>query len=350
MLRNSTARFLIASATVALALASCAAEETSRILQPLDFEQVDGLEAGFDKNVITDTASLTDVEAIDVKLIESFLQKTPYDRPSFLSTYQSNGVRAADAVARAARRYGINPIVLLVFAQTTQGLIGERNYPFPPARVEYVFQCGCRQPGKCLPELAGFDRQVDCLGRTLRDALDAIAANQQTASGWGPGITTTTLDGQEVTPSDEGTAVVYDRRPVVAEGKTGGAWIFWNVWNLYSFALDYFGPLGSEGFSAGIGAPCTSDKNCGYEGAICDTSSQYPGGLCSLECDGTCPSQPELSEAFCVAFPEGGFCFEVCDLAAPACREGFDCKSVMRFNGEGPNDSSTVCYPKIVPN
>jgi hypothetical protein len=350
MLRNSTARFLIASATVAIALASCAEEETSHVVQPLDLERVDGLEEGFDKNAIVDTASLTDVEAIDAKLIDSFLQKTPYARPSFLSTYQSNGVRAADAIARAARTYGINPIVFLVFAQTTQGLIGERNYPFPPERVEYVFQCGCLRPGKCLPELAGFDRQVDCLGRTLRDALDAIAENQQTAAGWGPDITTTTLDGQKVTPADEGTAVVYDRRPIVAEGKTGGAWIFWNVWHLYAIALDYFGPVGGEGFGAWIGDACTSDKSCGYEGAICDTSPQYPDGLCSLECDGTCPSQPDLPDAFCAAFPEGGFCFQVCNLGAPACRDGYECKSVIRFNGEGPNDSSPVCYPKNIPN
>jgi hypothetical protein len=349
MLRSRAARVFFVLLTAALVLVSCSKEETARLLQPLDFQKPEGLEASFDKNDVLDTGSFTDVEAVDGPLIDKFLEKTPYDRPSFLSTYQSNGVRAGDAIARAARTYRINPIVFLVFAQTTQGLVGERNYPFPPERVEYVFGCGCLQSGNCLPELAGFDRQVDCLGRQLRIALDDIAKAQQTASGWGPDITMTTLDGQKVTPANEATAVVYDRRPVVAEGNTGGSWIFWNVWHLYSLELDYAGPLGGVGSGAWIGDACTSDTSCGYEGAICDTSPQYPDGLCSLPCDGTCPSQPDRPEAFCVAFPEGGFCFQVCNLGAPACREGYECKSVLRYDGTGQNDSKPVCYPTAAP-
>ena len=59
---------------------------------------------------------------------------------------------------------------------------------------------------------------------------------------------------------------------------------------------------------------------------------------------------PRLLGSFCAAFPEGGFCFQICNLGAPACREGYECKSVIRFNGDGPNDSSPVCYPKDIPN
>lgn len=346
MLLARAARFLFALLTAALVLASCGEEETATILQPIDFEKPKGFETTFDKNSVLDTASFTDVAAVEVAQIDRFLQKTPYDRPSFLLTYQSNGVRAADAIARAARTYRINPIVFLVFAQTTQGLLGERTYPFPPERVEYVFGCGCLASGDCLPELAGFDRQVDCLGRQLRVALDEISSSQATASGWGPDITRATLDNQKVTPANEATAALYDRRPLVAEGGEGGSWIFWNVWNLYALGLDYVGPLGGIGAGLWIGDPCTSDQSCGYEGAICDTSPQYPDGLCSLACDGTCPADPDQPETFCVAFPEGGFCFQVCNLGAPSCREGYECRSVVRYNGEGPNDSRPVCYPR----
>jgi len=337
---------ILALTALLVGVPTCKKEETAQVLQPLDFEPPKGLEQPFDKNNIVDTASFQDSESIDVNAIGRFLEKTPYDRPSFLNTYQSNGVRAADAIARAARTYRINPLAFITFAQTTQGLVGERNYPFPPERVEYVFGCGCLQSGNCLPELAGFDRQVDCLGRMLRVALDDIAKNQRTAAGWGPDVTLATLDGQKVTPANEATAVIYDHTPRVDQGNTGGSWIFWNVWNQYGLALDYAGPLGGGAGGGWIGDACKTDQTCGYEGAICDTSPQYPDGLCSLSCDGTCPSQNDRPESFCVGFPEGGFCFQVCNPAAPACREGYECKNVLHYKPTDQNDSKPVCYPK----
>src|SRR5688572_13552670 len=124
MVRSRVLPLLLLFAIAAFVLASCVEEETGSILQPLDTQKPEGLEGEFDKNTILETDAFTDAEAVDVNQLERFLQKTPYDRPSFLLTYQSNGVRAADAIARAARTYRINPIVLLAFAQSTQGLVG----------------------------------------------------------------------------------------------------------------------------------------------------------------------------------------------------------------------------------
>jgi hypothetical protein len=354
MFRVRILRLLVSFAIAAFLLASCSKSEppaATSILQPYDTQPPDGNDQVFDPNTIVDPTAFVDTSTIDPAQIEKFLEKTPYDRSSFLLTYQSNGVRASDAIARAARTYQINPLVFLIYAQTTQGLIGERNYPFPPERVEYVFGCGCLEAGNCLPNLAGFDRQVDCLGRELRVALDAIAKSdqKQTAAGWGPGIDKTTLDNRKVTPANDGTAVIYDHLPYVNEGNGGGSWVFWNVWNLYSANFNYAGPLGPagpDGSSGWIGDPCTSEQTCGYKDAICDTSAQYPGGLCSLACDGTCPAQTDKPDGFCVAFPSGGFCFQVCNLGAPECRDGYECKTVLRFGATDQNDSKPVCYPK----
>ncbi len=322
---------------------ACSEEPRASVLQAIDFEKPKGLETPFEKNNVIDSASFTDIDSIDANAIQKFLGKTAYDRPSFLETYQSNGVRASDAIARASRQYRINPIVLLVFAQTTQGLVGERNYPFPPERVEYVFRCGCLQNGNCLPELAGFDRQVDCLGRALRVALDEIAAGGQTTSGWGPDKTSTTLDGEKVTPENDATAAVYDHMPYVNEGGDGGSWVFWNVYNLYIPLLDYSGPIGPGAGGRWIGDACTADASCGIENATCATN--YPDGLCTVKCNGECPSQPDRPEAFCAAFPDSGYCFAVCNPGAPACRPGYKCLNVARFKG-GPKDSKHVCYPE----
>ena len=146
-------RFLVVALVPALALApACAKKEEAGFFQPQDFKPPKGSEGGegdkpvvFDRNNIVDTAALADFEALKAAEIQKFLHRTPYDRPTFLETYQSNGVRASDAIARAARTYRINPLAFLVAAQGTQGLIGEVNYPFPPERVEYVFRCGCLQ-------------------------------------------------------------------------------------------------------------------------------------------------------------------------------------------------------------
>lgn len=333
---------LVAAAALA---AACSKDAPPSVLQAADLELPEDTEARFDKNEVVDSASFVDIEAIDSSLVQKFLHRTPYDRASFLETYQSNGVRASDAILRAARTYRINPLVFLIFAETTQGLLGEVNYPFPPERVEYVFRCGCLHGDNCLPELAGFDRQVDCLGRRLRKSLDDIAQDGATASGWGPDRPGTTLDGQKVTPANDATAALYDYTPRVASGGGGGTWIFWNVWNLYSIGLDYVGPFG--GGAAGgqwIGDACGAPASCGIENPICATN--YPGGLCTTSCDGSCPSQPDRADTFCVDYKsEGGFCLAVCNPGAPACRPGYRCVSVARYKG-GPTDSQHVCYPE----
>lgn len=332
----------LSSAVLASGGAACSEEESRGVLQEVDLKVPGGTAVDFDRNNIVDTSAFSDVDGLDVTVVQKFLHKTPYDRPSFLETYQSNGVRASDAIARAARTYRINPLVFLVEAQTREGLLGETEYPFPPERVEYVFRCGCLQGNNCVSELAGFDRQVDCLGRAYRVALDQVISNEVTASGWGKDKTSTTLDNLKVTPTTEATAAVYDRTPRVAEGKPGGAWLFWNVWNVYAAGIDYAGPIGGVGGGGWIGDPCSSAARCGIEGSVCATN--YPGGLCTVPCTGDCPAQEGMPEAFCADFKaSGGFCLTVCNQNASACREGYACTRNKRFGAINDADSRFVC-------
>jgi hypothetical protein len=271
------------------------------------------------------------------------LHKTPYDSTSFLETYQSNGVQAADAIARSSRAYRINPLVFLVYLEITQGLVGATEYPFPPNRVEYVFQCGCLTAVNCLPELAGLDHQMDCLARDLRKALDDVKANGSTVGGWGKDSPSTTLDGQKVTPSTDATAALYDHTPVVDEGSAGGMWIFWNVWQLYATGTNYAGPIGGNGAAGWIGDACMVDQQCGFDKGQCATDG-YPGGACTTPCTGDCPSQPDKPAGVCVDFPASmqGFCFEKCNPGAPACRDMYSCQAVNTYKMAGTDH---VCLP-----
>src|SRR5258706_5613827 len=156
------ARWIALGAVVLVACAKAASEHT--YLQAEDLASG----PGFDKNSIVETPAFVDALAFDAAQLQRFFGRTPYNRSSFLSTYQSNGLRASDAIVRAAQTYQLNPLVFLVRAEMDQGLLGEQFYPSPPSRVEYAFGCGCDGKGKCDPKLAGFDVQVECLARQLR--------------------------------------------------------------------------------------------------------------------------------------------------------------------------------------
>ncbi len=336
--------FLLLASTLVALVPACAEEAKKGVLQDADLEPVEGVTDAFNRNELVELAAFVDSRAFEAAAIQKFLHRTPYGRASFLETYQSNGARASDAIALAARTHQINPLALLVFAQATQGLVGEKQYPFPPERVEYVFNCGCLEPKNCVPQLAGFDRQVDCLARALRAALEQIVANGVTASGWGPEKTSATFDGYRVTPTDGATAVLYDRVPIVAEEEAGGTWALWNIWNLYAKQMDYVGPVGGSGTGRWIGDPCVSDAACGYDKGLCATN--YQGGMCTARCESECPTRADAPEAFCAAFSQGGFCLPRCTLGTPtACREGYKCTLVQRQGALTPEDAQAVCFP-----
>ena len=332
---------------VILLVTACArqADETT-VLQPTDLEQT---EIPFDANVILDAGSLTDSLALPTaNEVQAFLSKTPYMRPSFLATYQSNGVRAADALARAADKNQINPIVLCVLAQIQQGLVGSQFYPTPPSRVEYVFGCGC--PGgtaKCDPAYAGFDKQVDCVAQHLRALTDEVLAAGVTASGWGQSRAQRTSDNVMVTPEGPGTAVLYAYTPTVAKNKAGGTWVFWNVWQNYSAFVGYAGSVGPPvGTKRWIGDACTSDPLCAaVPDGVC--VQNFPSGMCTTGCtsSATCPNDTEHPQTICGNFgAQGGFCLVACNSSNPAsCRAGYECKLA---NELGTKTNRYVCLPK----
>ena len=302
----------------------------------------------FDPNEIVDLGSFTDAFGLDATQVQNFLVHSPYKRPSFLETYQSNGIRAVDAIVKVAQKYRLNPLVFLVRLEMAEGLVGEQFYPFPPARVEYVFNCGCSGPSTCAPALAGLDKQLDCLGRSLRTSLDEITAGGQTSGSWGPGKEQRTVDGKKVTPADASTAALYQYTPVVGSGKTGN-WLFWNIWQNYATALDYQAPSGGGGGpTAWVGDACTADPLCDYAGGICLQDARAPGGMCSADCTAQdCPNDPDHPTTFCANFASGGsaqgICLLVCNPAAPACRAGYTCvPSVQKFND--PSKTEAVCF------
>jgi len=332
---------MVLFATCGLVGAACSKSPPGSVLQPADL--VTTTDGPFNPDEIVDTGSFTDYLGLDSDEVQTFLDHSPYDYPSFLSTYQSNGVLASDAIINAAETYQLNPLVFLVRAEMDQGLVGEEYYPSPTSRVEYAFGCGVIAPGQYDPMLAGFDVQCDCLGAALRESLDEIAQNGTTPGGWGVGTTETSLDGILVTPADASTAALYQYLPLVGQG-SGGNWLFWSIWQEYASALNYVGPIGGTMTgNAQLGDACAASTDCAEPGSICATGANYPGGLCTLQCTGQCPSGQV--ESFCADFQSNGYCLAVCNPNAPTpCRPGYSCVSVHQYMSTDPNDGQNVCF------
>jgi hypothetical protein len=331
-------RRALATGIATLGLACSTAPGETSVLQSSDLVG----SGSFDANEIVGSAPMQDEDTLDTTRLTAFLEATPYGQASFLAEYSSHGVSAVSAIVAAANASAINPLVLLVRAEMDQGLVGSASYPSPASRVEYAFGCGCAAPGNCDPAYAGFDVQVSCLAAALRESLDAVAAHGKTDGGWGPGIAGTTLDGVQVTPKDDSTASLYQYTPVVAVGQPGGNWLFWNLWQKYAGALEYAGP--AKGGSGWIGDTCTADATCSYDGTAGTCATQFPGGLCTLSCTGSCPSATGQAQTFCADFgAQGGFCLAVCNAADPQCRTGYTCQSVKQVGDT--TSAQDVCFP-----
>jgi hypothetical protein len=329
----------------ALAWACACSSTPAQPLPPVPPQDYADSGVPFDKNDVVPSSSFTDFMALGASDVQSFLEHDPYTGVSFLATYQSNGIVFSAAVERAAVTYRVNPIVLLVEVEATLGLVSDTVYPQPASDVDYLFGCGCgvpTDPTTCDPAMAGLDLQLGCYANALRTSLEQVATNAQTAGGWGPGLTSTSIDGVSVTPADDSTAALYQWDPVVGTGRSGSS-LFENIWSEFTSALSYGGPEGtSSGAVALIGDGCVSAADCAIEDAVCATGTQYPGGMCTSKCTNSCPG----TGAFCASFSQGGFCLALCNTTVPdSCRKGYSCVLVQSAAGT-QFAAQYVCTPE----
>lgn len=347
-LRSVVRAFCATIAVTAGSLVACGGDaEEPTFLKELDLNPPGSSEIRLEpESTLVLLADFTDPTAVrDVATIQRFFEQTPYNSRSFLETYSSNGVSAAGAVLAAAVKYSINPIVLLVRLQMAQGLIGLDTYPDPYTRTEYVFQCGCDGQGTCVPEMAGLDRQLECLAARLRSYLQQIndSPEQLTYGGWGKDQPALTLDGVTVTPPDESTAALYQLDPVYGENSKRGAWLFYRIYALYIRALGYSNSIDPETSGAWIGEACTQASDCSSAIPNVRCLTDQPGGYCTAPCaDDGCPSNARKASAICAdLLSQGGGCVAACNPAAPNCRDGYVCAKIKLFGTEQEVDACT---------
>lgn len=116
------------------------------------------------------------------------------------------------------------------------------------------------------------------------------------------------------------------------------------------------GPLGF------IGAPCTSDDDCTYDGGLCLLEDEgYPYGSCSAPCDQFCDDDPDAPVTLCVTVDDlptetpssidAGACLSRCDFgtfATTGCRPGYGCAITARPQ-IGGGEANYACLPARAP-
>jgi len=307
---------------------------------------VKGDGAVFNRHLLIDDGVFADPAYLTVAQIQAFFEATPYGTRSFLADHSEAGLSAAEILAEAGTRHGINPLVLLVKLQVETGLVSKTSHPGSHL-VDRAMGCACPDGGGCSALQAGFSEQIDCAGGLFRKYLDEIAGTGKTWTGWGPDRLKYTSDDVDVVPKNAATAALYTYTPWVLRG-TGGNWLFWNVYKRYSRHL-----LATNPNHHWIGGACAADPVCSFDEGVCLMPPEV--GVCSRPCQGYCPDTiaPYASVTFCVDLGTpmsgipGGWCVARCDNDlypdTDGCPVGFDCLLSERYLH--PETSKYVCWP-----
>jgi hypothetical protein len=114
-------------------------------------------------------------------------------------------------------------------------------------------------------------------------------------------------------------------------------------------------PVGDDGPTGFVGAPCDRDRDCPYEGGTCLRERDgFPRGTCSVACDQYCDDADGHPTTFCAeigALPPAvgdlgdGACLSRCNFAIfpdTGCRPDYGCVETARANAD---DATYVCLP-----
>lgn len=174
----------------------------------------------FDKNTLISDLELNNWKYMSVKGVQNFLD----EKGSGLADYTTTDVdgkdrTAAQIIKRASKRYQLNPMLFLVMAQKESSAITRST------RTDFIenwtLGFGCFPNCASAESYRGLANQVDSAGYQFRHGyLADLDAKGHTISGWGPGLTKTTSDGIDVTPTNDATAALYTYNPWV--GAYGG--------------------------------------------------------------------------------------------------------------------------------
>lgn len=187
-------------------------------------------------NIISDF-EMEEFDSLSQDSIQRFLES----KGSYLAKYTQvmNGTvkKASQIIFEEAQTYQLSPKFILAMLQKEQSLLTDSS----PSQDQLDWATGfgvCDSCSKNDPALAlfkGFYNQVSDFAEKVRvNYLRDLVNLGRTFTGWGPGQTKITLDGYEVTPVNNATAVLYTYNPFRGgDGRIGANFNFWRIWQRY---------------------------------------------------------------------------------------------------------------------
>lgn len=185
----------------------------------------------FNPHKIISDDDLTDYTRMSTAGIQNFLERQGGILASY-STTDVDGIErtASEIIYNTSYRYRLNPQFILATIQKESSLVTGSNTDLLDWVLGYGVCDGCSKPSK----YQGFAKQLDAAGNKIRNSyLVDLEDHNTTISGWGVGISKTTLDGVAITPQNYATAVLYTYTPWLGyyggDANVGGNSLFYDV-------------------------------------------------------------------------------------------------------------------------
>ncbi|HOI92860.1 MAG TPA: LysM peptidoglycan-binding domain-containing protein, partial [Candidatus Rifleibacterium sp.] len=170
----------------------------------------------FQKDYLISDNTLTNSGTMTVAQIQRFLES----KNSVLAK-PYRGSSPAQMIFDAAKKYGINPQVLLTRLQCEQGLISKTTAT--QKQLDWAVGVGCYDSGNWNQKFKGFDKQIEYAAQTYRRHYDAAKAKLDRGE-----KITMNIDGQQVTVKNAATYSFYKYCPHFQGNK-----LFYDVWRGY---------------------------------------------------------------------------------------------------------------------
>ena len=269
-----TSLVLLTFLAAAMALSACGELEEDMAFDTQADEVVEKNFGWFNRNKIVSDAYFTSTGGWTSSAIQRFFERTPYGR-SWLASERIGHESAADMVARVARQYRINPMLLIARIQVESSTVAQASRP-SQWKINRLLGCGCPDGYDCAYAPPGLDGQLQCAGEKLRELFDLSASGR---GWWQRNSGRHSSDGSWINPQNHATAALYAYTPWVLEGR-GGNWLVWKILKEFESHGDRFNMTQDT-------TPTETDvhaTNAHSETNNHDTATPFSGDTCASGC------------------------------------------------------------------
>ncbi len=192
-------------------------------------------DAGFNPNYVLTDDDLFDVTDMSYSNLKSFLRSKGTLADLTVKDIDGKDKVAADVIWRVANSYKINPKYILAVLQKEQSLVED---PEPSQKqldwaMGYAVCDSCSKNDPAIQDYKGFANQLEYMAKQHREKYFLQLLSSGTTIGGKSVGKTIRVDGQDVTPQNYATAMLYTYTPHIH-----GNLNLWRIWRRW-FSLTY---------------------------------------------------------------------------------------------------------------